>query len=443
MLFTVGSAIQMKVQHLTLRNGIYQFYLRVPRELVGAYGANFIRFSLKTPNPKKAAQLAEGHAIRYKSEFKVLRDGNPLTPEAIQIAAKILAEKYEMNLDDFIYFEVEPAQEKYANGDEETYENADPSEYLTPTQSAAWKLIVDKKINPKQNPNRLSDILRIYLKTHKNGSNDRFIKKVSKDWSKLINLIGDIEFEKLSRANTRQVVEHLSNNGLKTSSIRRTLNTLRAITRTGINELELSKPDPFKSISIQDEGKDREPGKVVSAQTVKEIANTFLKDKKSQVAIMIILQMELGTRIGEISGLGIDDIFLDAEIPYIYFRNKPWRTLKNKESERKVPIIGIAFEALQAAIKLPRKNKGLFESYAKLRGNDSASAVINKHLKKWQITSHDFRHTMKDRLRSVNCPKDIRDAIQGHGKSDIAEIYGEGHSLKTMQIWLNKVKCEV
>ena len=50
---------------------------------------------------------------------------------------------------------------------------------------------------------------------------------------------------------------------------------------------------------------------------------------------------------------------------------------------------------------------------------------------------------MKDRLREAGCPKDIRDAIQGHSSKDIAETYGQGHTLRTMQEWLLKVAVKV
>ncbi len=434
MLFTVGSAIQMKVQHLILRNGIYQFYLRVPTDLIGAYGKNFIRFSLKTSNPTKALKLAENASRRYKSEFKVIRDGNPLTPEDIKIAGRILAEKYEMNLEHFIDLEVDPAREKYANGDEITYQNADPSEYLTPTQTAAWQLMA------LPNVTRLSDVLKIYLKTHKRGNEEIFIRKTSRDWNMLIKLVGDIEINSLSRAHTRQLVDYLTLDGFKTGSIRRTLNTLRAVTRKAITELEISKADPFKSITIQNEGNDKEDGKVATPQQLREIVTTFIAKKNSAVAMIIILQMELGTRISEISGLGLDDIFLNEEIPYIYFRDKPWRSLKNNVSERRVPVSGLALEALKAALALPRTNQGIFNNYAKKNGGTAASAAVNAQLKKWGLKSHDFRHTMKDRLREIGCPKDIRDAIQGHGSNDIADNYGQGHSLRTMLNWIKKVE---
>lgn len=226
------------------------------------------------------------------------------------------------------------------------------------------------------NVTRLSDVLKIYLKTHSRGNEEAFITKTSRDWKMLIKLVGDIEFDRLSRAHTRQIVDDLTLNGFKTGSIRRTLNTLRAITRKAITELELSKADPFKSITIQNEGNDKEEGKVATPEQLREIVNTFLAKKNSAVAMIIILQMELGTRISEVSGLGLDDIFLNEEIPYIYFRDKPWRSLKNNVSERRVPVSGIALEALKAALALPRTNQGIFNNYAKSNGGTAPSSIL-------------------------------------------------------------------
>jgi hypothetical protein len=47
----------------------------------------------------------------------------------------------------------------------------------------------------------------------------------------------------------------------------------------------------------------------------------------------------------------------------------------------------------------------------------------------WGIYS--FRHSMRDRFRSIECPKEIIDQIGGWLSSDIGESYGKGHSLAT------------
>lgn len=436
MIIPLGAAVSAIVQYCFPRGNSHQFRIRVPRHLVSHYGKEEIRKSLRTSDPKEAAKKAEELARKYHAEFKLLTEGKPVTPQDVALAGRMLAEQYDHNFEVFIDHVIEPAREKYARSQDDSddaYRNAHPSEYLKPEQLQAWQILA--------NPNafKLSDALKLYFKTHQRGTEESFITKTSRDWNALIVLIGDIHFEELSRSHARAFVDHLTTKGNKTSTIRRTLNTLGAIVRTTITELEMSKTDPFKSIKIQGEGKDTEQATVATSDQLKDIAKTLLPDTTSPTALIALIQMELGSRIGEVSGLGIDDVFLDAEIPHVYFRDRPWRTLKTRESERRVPVVGVALDALKAAIAIPRTGSGLFEAYAKPRGNDAASAAVNKRLSKWSLTSHSFRHAMKDRLREAGCPKDIRDAIQGHASGDVAETYGQGHTLKTMREWLEKV----
>jgi integrase len=286
---------------------------------------------------------------------------------------------------------------------------------------------------------RLSNALAIYWKTHKRSGDASFTAKVNRDWDKLLGLLGDVTVMSLTRAQARQFVDHCLAQGLKTTSVRRSINHINAVLNIAIREAELTKQNPFSNPPIAGEGKDSKETQVAAPAQLKEIAAQFSPQPSSAVALMILMTMELGTRIGEVSGLGIDDVYLDAEIPHVYFRNRPWRSLKNDESERRVPVVGVALDALRAAMTLPRDGKGLFEAYAKLRGNDNASQAVNKRLTQWNLTSHSFRHAMKDRLREAGCPKDIRDAIQGHASGDVADNYGQRHTLKMMHGWLSKV----
>jgi integrase len=161
------------------------------------------------------------------------------------------------------------------------------------------------------------------------------------------------------------------------------------------------------------------------------------------VGILSLVLMETGTRIGEFSGMKVSDVFLDAPVPYVRVKPNEWRTVKAASSAREFPLVGLSLEAMKKALTLTRTNDALFPSYARKRGQDSASAAVNERLQKWGITSKSFRHSLKDRLREVGCPKDIRDAIQGHENGEVAEAYGLGHTLKTMQDWLEKAKVVI
>ena len=73
---------------------------------------------------------------------------------------------------------------------------------------------------------------------------------------------------------------------------------------------------------------------------------------------------------------------------------------------------------------------------------NSASATLNKWLKPMVSEGsvvHSFRHSMRDRLRAVECPKEIIDQIGGWSSSDVGESYGEGFPLDNIEKWLIKI----
>ena len=46
---------------------------------------------------------------------------------------------------------------------------------------------------------------------------------------------------------------------------------------------------------------------------------------------------------------------------------------------------------------------------------------------------------MRDRLRAVECPKEIIDQIGGWSSSDVGESYGEGFQLSNVRNCMNKL----
>ena len=52
---------------------------------------------------------------------------------------------------------------------------------------------------------------------------------------------------------------------------------------------------------------------------------------------------------------------------------------------------------------------------------------------------HGFRHSMRDRLRAVECPSDLIDQIGGWVRGSIGEGYGKGYSLDIKQRWIKKL----
>ena len=68
--------------------------------------------------------------------------------------------------------------------------------------------------------------------------------------------------------------------------------------------------------------------------------------------------------------------------------------------------------------------------------------VINKWLKPrvpQGCVIHSFRHSMRDRLRAVECSKEIIDQIGGWSSSDVGESYGVGFPLDNVSVWMTKM----
>jgi integrase len=85
----------------------------------------------------------------------------------------------------------------------------------------------------------------------------------------------------------------------------------------------------------------------------------------------------------------------------------------------------------------PRYNKG------EQTNANSASAALNKWLKPYvpsKGTMHSFRHSMRDRLRAVECPSDIVDQIGGWQTEGVGQSYGHGYPLLVLQKWMNAIE---
>ena len=151
---------------------------------------------------------------------------------------------------------------------------------------------------------------------------------------------------------------------------------------------------------------------------------------------------ETGCRLAEIVGLRLDDIDLENEL--IHIRPNSARRLKNKTSERVLPLVGYAKLAMIQALT-QADDEWLFPQYIKA-GHcyaTHASNAVNKWLKKdfGGLTAHSLRHTFRDRLRAVECPMDMIDQIGGwRSVGGVGVSYGEGYGLEYMSEILHKLR---
>ena len=159
---------------------------------------------------------------------------------------------------------------------------------------------------------------------------------------------------------------------------------------------------------------------------------------------LVSLVSDTGMRMAEAAGLSVTDFNLQGDISFVEVRKHPWRSLKTSASARVIPLSGMALWAAQRILQqayaspyaFPRYNRGSCTSA------NSASAAINKWLKNHVpavCTMHSFRHSMRDRLRAVQCPSDVADQIGGWATDGVGQGYGSGYPIEVLMEWVKKM----
>jgi len=136
---------------------------------------------------------------------------------------------------------------------------------------------------------------------------------------------------------------------------------------------------------------------------------------------LLALISDTGLRLSEAAGLHRDDLVLHHEFPHLIVQAHPWRTLKTSASERKVPLVGASLWAAQRILSEDLHRVFTFPRYNRTEetNGNSASAALNKWLKSYVpegCSIHSFKHSMRDRLRAVNCPSEMIDQIGGRSR---------------------------
>ncbi|WP_230801812.1 tyrosine-type recombinase/integrase [Seohaeicola saemankumensis] len=273
--------------------------------------------------------------------------------------------------------------------------------------------------------------------------------KVAKDqferaWGLLLEITGDISLDHLKREHGNEFVNRLMKRGVGAETIKRYLSQVRPVITTGILEFELNRTNPFERLTIPNadeaQRKPRKPFSNDQLQAIQAVCRAVNDERRWVIAML----SDTMARLAEIVGLKKQDVYLDADVPHIVIRPNELRRLKNKNSARVVPLVGAALWAAQQAIRtegdflfqslIPKRSTGDFNA-------NGISSALNKWLKDNELahagqTLHSFRHTMKDRLRDVEAPKELSDRIGGWAGQGVGETYGQGHSLPVMQRYM-------
>ncbi|NEK24297.1 tyrosine-type recombinase/integrase [Sulfitobacter sp. JBTF-M27] len=252
--------------------------------------------------------------------------------------------------------------------------------------------------------------------------------------STFISLAGDREVSDYTREDVKLFVRHLILRGNKTATVRRRINSLSAILNYAYSELDLDKRNPFTRLMIQGEGEDTFKRGVFTREQLKQGYDKALSSG-STVKLLMPLLGETGCRLAEIVGLRLEDIDLQEDL--IHIRPNSARRLKTPNSTRTLPLVGYAKLAMERAVQ-SSDGQWLFPRYIKdgTCKATHASNALNKWLKRDfdGLTAHCLRHTMRDRLRAVECPLELIDQIGGwRCRMGIGSLYGDGYPVQIVK----------
>ncbi|MBX8811340.1 tyrosine-type recombinase/integrase [Ochrobactrum sp. MR34] len=234
----------------------------------------------------------------------------------------------------------------------------------------------------------------------------------------------------LTRSHAREVRDRMLNELEMTPiTVKRYLCDVSAMVNLGLREFDIRDAiNPFLNLPIKIDTVAREERDPLPEEVLQ-----FMRERLTVHAapdIFNIWQIVEGTgcRLGEVTGLLKSDVHTDEAIPYIDLVFHDHRRLKTNGSIRRVPLVGDALIAVNNALKEAGDSTFLFPRYGRVRGADSASAALMKHLRAVsdnpKHTVHSLRHGMEDKLTRAGLSEFDRNLVLGHSSGGMSERYG-------------------
>lgn len=432
----VGS-ITVIVNGYHLNNGLPYFQKAVPEDLRSRFGKSLIKRPLREEDGNFAVQCHRLNA-QYTALFRAMRNDYDLTPPDVKAAGLALLQEAGLQPNEGLMevrIPLEDGRIDVLNPATDFLHDylSDHGYRRSATTDAAFAALKGNS------PVLLSEAFSAYLDNHKRGTDKTFIAAQKQHWDKLVRLLGDKPLVNVTRNDAKAYRDHRLASGVTPTTVKREINAIRAVFTKAIRELSLGIPNEFSGIEISDANRNSTDRAPYTAPEIKALVNAALAAGDEPRRIVIALAFT-GARLAEVVGLRVEDVDLSNKC--IHIRPHRGRPLKTKQSEREVPLLPPAFDAMKAQAELVGKGM-LFPRYATKQAvsADSASAALNKWAKGFVAdkSMHCFRHSLRDLLRAAGCPEVISKAIGGWSSGvDISQGYGLGHPLEVKRIWLER-----
>jgi integrase len=373
--------------HVLFRDGIYYYVRRIPHDLTTFYSVKRLCFSLKTKSCVSAKRLSTSVTQRLDDYWLGLRLQNMDIP-AIQLVKT----------------------------DDKIAEDATPL---------------------------LSDALELYLRLKAVGKDKVFVRTANRNVGYVIKVLGDKPIRQYSSSEAATFRDWLIKQSMSMRTVKRVFASVRAVVNLTISEHGLDCINGFAKTYFPT-GEDINDRLAIPNENIKKV-QALCVEMDDDMRWLIALISDTGMRLGEAAGLHMDDIKLDEPIPYIDLKPHPWRSLKTRCSQRRIPLVGAALWACRRLREVNESNSLAFPRYCNKQScnANSASGGLNKWLQTHVPAGcviHSFRHSLRDRLRAVECPSDIVDAIGGWKTAGVGHGYGDGYPLDVLMRWISEIE---
>jgi integrase len=308
------------------------------------------------------------------------------------------------------------------------------------SRELGFSVVPDKVKNANETEVTLSDALALYQRLKGTGKSKLFFEVSNRSIRYLVECVGHDNINGLKPVDAGRFRDFLFGRGMSSSSVKRVFSSVRAIINLAIKEHGLAMTNVFNGTFIPQDNKRKErlPVPINFIGQIQEECRSLNDEPRWLIALI----SDTGMRLSEACGLLSSDIILDTDIPHISLREYQWRRLKTSSSTRVIPLVGASLWAAEQ-IKA-QETEFAFPKYCDTQkcNANSASASLNKWLKPRLpdgCVIHSFRHSLRDRLRAVECPSDIVDAIGGWTTEGIGQRYGKGYDLNVKTKWMEQI----
>jgi len=432
--------------YLTMRDGYYYYFRRVPKHIKPYDSRRHIKISLKTRDKATAKKRA---LVQNEAIEKFWRNLAQSAPTDMQRDTLYRDAVQKARMHGFVYRDITDLSE-----------NASAAELVD--RLLALKAAEDKQpgavvelgaalVGTADQPDiKLSEIWEMYrpkIGDRLVGKTDHQIRKWENPRKLAVNnfikAVGDKNILEVNRKDVLAFhdwwLNRVTKEGKKPASANKNFRHVKDMLDIVFTALDITPPVDvetlFAKIKLRVVDDSRQSYEAEYVQRV-FISGDALNGLNEEARALVYIMADTGARVAEITGLMPEDIRLDTPIPYIHIRSNARGGLKTLHSERQIPLVGAA---LYGAKMFPN---GL-DRYS---SGDTASNVINKFLRENNLNPSDgnslysLRHTFKDRLRDIQAPEEVIDNLMGHKSR--GPKYGRGHILETKLEWLNKIVFE-